>query len=488
MNKKNVEIERFLAYEDNYGFSFAIDNVKIWKYIREYIYDSYINCQFQTEDRVYKFKEWKFRLYLALQFYKIFIPEKKVNKKDLVILSFPRHVKVKNKYICIQFEAIMKALKNDFFLIENPFWIEDKSYLISHFSKRKCNYIFTDKNELSFRFIFPFIKIIWKDFFRRKYKNKINSWLASINFNLGLNIKEKEFFDFIFYYYCFEKYSTNYYLKLLSKINPKCILEVYTPNHQIALLNTVAHRLKIPIIDLQHGAIGEYEPIMHTYARKGQYEHLYDYIFMFGKYWCNKRNSHLEKECMIPVGVPFLEKLELEVKKNHTKKDTILIISQTRYSDVFFKIAKKIKGEEGLNKYKIILKLHPYEHAKYKLGKYKELTDSGVEVICGQATPVYDLYENAYCVIGINSTCLYEALFFGIPIFVFESKYGVNDLLELKKNYSLITSFKDTDTLISLLLEPLCSKYQLLNPKDELFSRNALDNILRYLNFIINSH
>jgi len=481
INNKNNAIETFLCFEAQDCFDFKIDNVLIWKYLREFIYDTYINNVYHTENRVPKFSSLRFGLFFSRQLFRVF-DINKFTQKDIVFLNFPRKIKINGHYQCTQLEPLIMNFKENSCVLENPFWLEDKSYLVSHFKDGNRNVIYTDKIEIIHRIRFVFLWLFKRIKFKKHNNDEIIAFCKRININLGTEIEPEVLFEKIFWYVSFEKYAEKHYTRILKKISPKCLIEVYTPNHHIALMNTVAHKLQIPIIDIQHGAIGDYEPIMYSYYNKGTYLHLSDYIFCFGEYWKNKENFHLNRNRIIPVGVPFLENQIKNSENANYEKNIILIISQTRYSKTFYNLAEELQKKFKNSQYRIVLKLHPYEYSLYKQGKYEKLKQMGIQVEAGLEKHLYSYLTKAKFVIGINSTALYEALAFKLPIFIYNNKYGIENLVELKKSIPLINIFDNTQ----MLLEQIDNFDDNFDAQKitSLFSNNSMNRILEAIKLV----
>ena len=475
-------IEFFLQFEEIECFSFKVNGVYIWKYFREEAYDNYIHNIYKTSERVSKRDPKKIKKYLKSQYFKVFKYHYRLKKKNLVFLSFPRKVLVEGQYICTQLKDIIDKY-DDYYIVENPFWIEDYSYEIAHFSAYDKNEIYTDYFEMRTRLFIPFLKVFLWRFFKQKNQIAIYNWIDNINNSLNLNIDKEKWLHRVFYYVYFEKYALKFYGRVLKRIQPQCLIEIYTPNHQIAAINTVCHKLNIPIVEIQHGAIGQYEPIMYSYASKKNKDHLSDYLLTFGDFWNQKKNYHFSQNNIISVGSPFLETKKKE-RFNHDVFCNILIISQGRYSDLIKNIALQIRANEDFSEFNVILKLHPYEHSKYLNGEYQNLIEQGIEVFSGTDRHLYDFFIEAACVIGVNSTCLYESLAFCIPTFVLSSQYGSNDVLKLK-NTGLLWEFSTTQQLMNKLRGIKDWQYMHYNMSN-LYKENALNNIINEIERIRN--
>lgn len=478
---ENDRLNKFLTFEAESCFDYTVDGIRIWKYLREFVYDEYIRKIYKTEARVHSCSDFKFGMYLVGQLWRILQPDERYSPKDILFISFPRKTMINGSYICTQLQPLMNKFDNHSWIVENPFWIEDKSYFISHFTSKKSSMTFTDKIEIK-HMISMLFRYASRCRFAHNNDVKIMNFLNNIEVNLQIHLDYKEYLNKIFWYVSFEKYARTYYEKLLHQVAPKCIVEVYTPNHQIALLNTIAHENGIPVIDVQHGAIGTYEPIMYSYHKKRNYQHLSDFIFTFGEYWTKKENYHLKKECIFPVGVPYLEEKVREVADKPIKKEAIVIISQARHSNLFYTLARDLHHvKEIIGGKRIILKLHPYEYSSYISGFYKDLENEGVQVDAGLNKHLYEYFGNACCVIGINSTALYEALAFGIPVYVYANKYGVENLLELSRNSTQVHLFKDKNDLIDKLKNHHLTNALRIGDTEGLFASNAMERALSAL-------
>ena len=85
---KNSELEKFLFFESKECFDYKIDNVLVWKYLREDVYDQYIHKVYNTADRVTGFSKFKFGLFFLKELYKIFDDNDRVSPKDIVFFDF----------------------------------------------------------------------------------------------------------------------------------------------------------------------------------------------------------------------------------------------------------------------------------------------------------------------------------------------------------------------------------------------------------------
>ena len=377
---KEDKIQKFLQMEYRADFfKIKIEDVFIWKYFREEIYNLLLEHNYQTETRVGKshgiLKNIKF---LVKQLWVIFFEKNNcVHKADVLFCNFPRKTKIDGKYVCTQLERLVQDVQQTKMIIEYPFWIEDIAYNKAHFDYEDNSLFFTDKMEIQ-----ACLNVLFNFYKYRKFKKynreKVNQFIDIIENEMNIIINRKRMWGQMFFFCNYEKNIRPKIDKLLKLIEPKCFIEVYTPNRQLAVFNEVCHENGISVIDIQHGALNHYEPIMYSYYKKCQYPHLGDFILVFGKYWKNKNNFHLSSEKIYVIGNPFLERMKKKI--NLSNQEYVLILSQTRYHKLFIELCEKLLEKSNC---KIVLKLHPYEYAYYLNQEYVNLEKKGVTVVCG---------------------------------------------------------------------------------------------------------
>ncbi len=215
-------------------------------------------------------------------------------------------------------------------------------------------------------------------------------------------------FNFLEYQRVFEK--------ILPKIKPKIIFEIVHYNSLCIALNTVADKMNIPTVELQHGMINKYH-IGYNYSNlesNKDYLFLPKYIFLFGKFWKDANFLPISKQKQIVTGFPYLE-IEKENLKHISKKDgQIIFISQKLIGERLAKIAYELAQKISSN-YKIIYKLHPAEYfdwkEKYPFLRYcknLEVADENYD------KSLYQLFAESNFQVGVFSTALFEGLTFNL--------------------------------------------------------------------------
>lgn len=408
-------------------FNHKVSKVNVWKYIRNDFYNLLLSTEYESESIFKQTKnaniEKRFlaiKAYLRYQFKQLFKAEI-IEQKDVIVFSFPRKLKIDGKFICPYTHYIKEKL-NSFIAFERPLWIEDTSHSLKGINNK--NDYFLDWIEGKY----------YLNLHTGKYKKdikypKINSLIDILKSEVR-NLDRQKFQDMIIESIIFELTALPIYSDLLEKIKPKLLIEVYTPGKHLAVLNEVANERNIPIIDVQHGAIGDVEPAMYSYKRKKQYKHLFNHIFLFGDSWKRKSNFHVKNDRLHAIGNVYLEKFASKMPLEKDEKIRVLIVSQTRFTNLFITITNSLADLLDTKKYDLTLKLHPFEHSISLDLKKNNIINENVRIESGLDKHVYEHIKNSDIVVGINSTVLYEAHYLNKPIIVYNT-YGASDIYSI---------------------------------------------------------
>lgn len=103
-------------------------------------------------------------------------------------------------------------------------------------------------------------------------------------------------------------------------------------------------------------------------------------------------------------------------------------------------LADKIDG----TKYRIVYKLHPVEYGNWKKAYGSYLLHPNIDVAGDKSKIIYDFFMDAEWVLGMQSTCLYEATAFDVKIAIVDSpfKRDYEEFFELGRA-NLISSVDD---------------------------------------------
>jgi len=202
--------------------------------------------------------------------------------------------------------------------------------------------------------------------------------------------------------------------RFLKRVAPKVIFvneACYGMEHGI--ITYLARQMGIKTIELQHGLISSeheaYNAEQSLINNKEYQSYLPDEIWTFGQYWASHINWKIKKRV---VGNPYMIAAR-ETFNNIIEEYSYLIVSQPIGIEIFKSFVSDL-AETHPNDL-ILIRLHPHENCRnydVLLSKYSNLRLSN-------ETSLY--YDFCRCgqIIGIFSTCLYEALAFGrIPIII----------------------------------------------------------------------
>ena len=262
--------------------------------------------------------------------------------------------------------------------------------------------------------------------------------------------------------------------KILLRVKPKVILENNHYGVKNLAINVIAHEMRIPTVELQHGVINEYHVgYNYTNLEKGKiYPPLPSHIFLFSEYWRKACRLAIPEENKIVTGFPHFEVQKKKlggVQRNHKQ---ILFLSQgligRQLADIAYDLAKRISGE-----YKIVYKLHPAEHSGWR-EKYPQLIGLPNVEVPGQYgdKSLYHLFAQSKFQVGVFSTSIYEGLGFDLITFIVNlpgSEY-MTDLID-SKFAAMINSADD----ILMRLDKHGDEFEEFG--DKLWQKNAIINM-----------
>ena len=437
-------IERFIDLEEkNEFFNLKIEKIKFWLYIRFDIYTCLMqnyglynknvspDAQFSRKVDLVEFIK---RMTVKNQFF--------LRKKDILIFSCARKVKENTYYKCVYTDLISKNL-------DNTYYIFDDSYEGIYYFPRNVSGIknldidsyrkLNNKKEISFNGQIleeNIYSIIEKEIDKPltiAQKKQINSYLVNV-----LNT-----------YNDWKKY----YYHILKKIKPKLIMIVCYYGFKMMLLCETAKELGIPVVELQHGTMGK-EHIAYNFLKKRRLKSFPDYIFTFSQYDKKAARFPLTSDRIYAVGYPEMENKIIEYKKlfKKKKKKKILFISQTIKE--IFEYAAELSNRIDLEKFEIIIKLHPREIGNWRKEFGKIINGSKVTIIDNNKNIYYYLAQADY-VVGIFSTVLLEATMFNTNIVVIK-KASYTYMKDLYEN-NMAELIDSVDRLEEIVTNNICT-------------------------------
>ena len=379
------------------------------------------------------------------------------DSKEVLIFDHPRKVIFNDQYQDI-YSYFLKDILNEenksFETIESP-------YLNQHFrsnENKKENHVKFNDRILLGSFIHKTRKRGKLPFTQeeRDFINKINSELESV-FKIELNL-----FNIIEDHILNFQYDYKKYIELLEKKKPKLIFLVVA--YENKALVAACKKLKIEIIELQHGTISPYH-LGYSYPKNTmklndslkEIEYFPDKILSFCDYWQKACPFPIESDRIITMGFPYFEENSRSFMKTADEaknKSQILFISQGVIGKYLSKLAYELAEE--LNKtydnYSFIYKLHPGEYGTW-MENYDYLNKAvkfdNFIVIDKSEPPLYELFAKSAYQIGAFSTAIYEGLAFNCKTFIIDVP-GVEYLDDLiDKN--IVKKVNDSAELIDYL-------------------------------------
>jgi len=274
-------------------------------------------------------------------------------------------------------------------------------------------------------------------------------------------------------------YGLNY--KVLKKIKPKLIILVCGYSNDTLALTKAARKLKIPVIELQHGIIGKLHLGYHFPYSKPLGNAFPDYLFVWGQYWKDATNFPISDENIIVSGFPYAEK-RLKEYASYSKRKQILFISSFNIGKELSKFAIEVLEKLG-DQYEIVYKLHQNERKTwFKNYPWLNHNKNRIKIIDTDNPPLYQLFAESEIQVGVGSTAIYEGVYFDCKTYILplQGYENLNDLISLK-HAKLIENF---DYFVNDILNTNKSLKSLKKP--DLFASGSIKKIDLELKRILN--
>ena len=467
--KHEVLLEKFLHFEhENSLFDLEIHHLKFWQFIRTRIF-SYILMEKgifnKSEQEEFGFMPKLY--YKALNFYISSLLKKtffKFKKKDILFFCSSRRIQTDNNYQDQYLDPIIESCKMSYLALETY-------NKLGHLKPpRTQNLFYLDYIEFPSRFV---------NYFKKMKLNEIETGVIKTlqyNLNKTFNLKYSSLYSEINRFFLRYKYIYPRLKQLITRTNPKVIVEIcsYEIFRQIA--NIIAKEKNIPTIEFQHGTMGRYH-IAYNFIKKLYIKSFPDYIFVWGNYWKDNTHFPINDKNVIITGFPYFEN-QLSIRKDIKKEKAILFISQgtigEKLAEVAFELADKMIN------YQVIFKLHPSEVSlanRYNLLKNKK----NILVLQDPKILLYDLFAKCEYQVGVYSTALIEGLGFGLKTIMVKLQ-GWKYFEDLNSEFiELVDSTKEIVEFINKTQDKVLS-----SRIDHQWKKNSLDNILLNLKDIAN--
>lgn len=457
--------ESFLEFEyRNKMFCTKINNVYIWHYIRGELYCillKMLNIFDGLMDDSHKKASSKVTCQEMIRKY-ITCNQFLAHKRDVLIIPHVRKYKDGEKYYkCIYTHLLDETLENSHYLLDMKSLENNYAILKSH------NVLYCDLEAFKAikRLNFQYESIS---------KSEVNSMIIEPiekYFNISINLEiRKQLMNLVRNKINERKYWIRYYNYMLKKISPQIVLIVVSYSLDRMVLCEEAKKRNIPVVELQHGAINSGH-VTYNFYKKMKLPSFPDYIFTFGQF---------EKDRIIPVGYPELEKYLTIYKKERKFKKTILFISQGL--EQIAEYARIMAENLDAEKYQVVFQLHPKEYFDWKKKLSNYLFHPNIEVVGSFEHTVYESLAQADWVVGCYSTVLYEAQMFNVKVAVlkFSLYYSVENLY--KTGCALLV-----DSPRQLIDEIKLDSFE-PNREVSMFEKNSLEKMKAGINDIMRCH
>jgi len=199
------------------------------------------------------------------------------------------------------------------------------------------------------------------------------------------------------------------YRRILEKVNPKLVILVESCGKETFI--EACKEAYITVVELQHGVTGKYNPC-HSFPGPGRLKRTYpDYLFVFGDFWKEDIQYPIGPDKVYSVGYPYLER-EASKYLGVEKQDQLIFISQGTAGKELSRFAVELSKRRDFP-FTIVYKLHPGEYGRWRKD-YPWLSGTRIEVIDSDNVPLYKLFAESKIQVGLNSTAVYEGLYFGL--------------------------------------------------------------------------
>lgn len=452
MNENDL-YENFLQFENKHNFlNLNYKDINIWFFVRHYYY-KVVTCNLLNLNHLGKPPQNPEPSEASDYIKEKYLDIKSLKPHDILLIGDPRRVKQNDGFYYDIYTDFLPESLNSYskIIMEDPFWSQFTLRTDSHSTPAiSKELIYTD----------PIIKSFYETYFDEKNIMKEKSELLEIFKNVSNIFKKNYDLDFSIaeqnstFMICFLLFTQNIYCEVIKKINPKLIMFIFHPNPTCMSMLNCAKKLNIPIAEIQHGIIGEFEPIWHKFLNNSHIAELPDYVFALSERLYIDKNMplNLNSNKVKIVGYPFLEYKKQQLassKQNLNNKKYILFVSQTNIGLYLSEFASKLSELlSDYPEYEIIYKLHPFEIKN----KYECLNKPNIKVINNLDNDIYYYANLCDIQIGVYSTAIYEALKFNITTIIADGIMGSSEAKNILKGIRGVYSARNAQEAFNIIL------------------------------------
>jgi len=424
--------DMFLEFEENENFfDIKYKDIPVYDYTR-YFYYKIMTCEYLNIENFIKPIINPINVKTNEYIKNHMLDLDKLKPHDILLNGDARRIKQEDGlFHDIYIDYLPDKLTNySYICLEDPFWAlfphNRESHLTPAYSK---NIFYNDDNVHAYYNAYFDKSMMVED------KIELTKIFTSITkkftdkFNLNFDIATHKAVAHILYLL----FTEPYYLKILEKVNPKIIFFIFHPHPGALSLLHCAKLKNIPIVEIQHGIFGEFEPIWHKFKNHTKSHILPDFVFALSPrvvieddMIMTTKNNKIKY-----VGYPFIERKVLQYSQSNPKdpnKKYILFLSQSNIGPKLAEYASSLADLLKDNKnYHIIYKLHPYELDK----EYPCLKKHNITIINNLEKDIYYFASMCDIQIGVYSTAIYEILPFGLTTIIAKGIMGSDEALRL---------------------------------------------------------
>lgn len=362
----------------------------------------------------------------------------KKRKVDVIIINHERKIKINDWYECKYTESISKILKNKY-IFERP-------YELGHLKPtNEKDLIYLDRIAVKGNIAYYSCKYLFRYKYDKLYneiRNTLIQFVYDIETEIGVSLDYDYIINAILKKILICKSKKVEYERILKRINPRLVIEVVHYNMDSMLINEIARKMGIYVVELQHGNIIR-SHIAYQYNCKKKLNQLPDEIWLLADFWKKEIHMPLDDKKLITVGFPYLENRIRFYKEKYLRNSaytTVLFISQGTIGKMLSEFAVKFAELCSGQKFRIVYKLHPGEIAIWR-EKYTELQKcDDIEVIENRDIDLYQLFAESHVQVGVYSTAIYEGLGFGLDTYICDLPYAMDMERLCREGYALRVS------------------------------------------------
>lgn len=452
-------------------YHLKIDDVQPWMYFRINFWNNHI-CKelLSLSDSIYSKSESTGRMQrLKNRFHSIMDSNtRRVCEANIVFCASPRRVKINGYFECLYTDCLLDKYP------KNIVW--ERPFLERHLTPIRAEHIYyTDLLEMKAR----------REKQRQMKTGRYQRIYEQVQKDFAESLKEiSEAYHFKISY---DKIYANLteivfsvqarrkvYSKILDKIAPQLIVEVAYYNNGLMVLNELAKERGIPVVELQHGAMGAGHVSYRFADGCGKIDQFPDYVFMFSEYW--KKCAHLPiDDAHIKVtGYPYFERQLCQYRTTDAEKGeitNIIFISQGTISRELGRLAADLCELLDKTRYHIVYKLHPGEYEGWR-ERNPELLKDNIEVIDSLEHSIYDYFPKCSIQVGVYSSAIYEGLGFGLMTYIYD--VGRADMMVELCQQGYAVYIKSVEELYAHITADGTNSS---NNGEEFWKMNSLENI-----------